>query len=288
MKRSRAIIFLELCKWRITSLSTLSAVMAYMLAGGGGGAGLLFTALGVWLLASGSAALNHYQDRSQDGSMRRTRERPLPAGKISPFTVLIFAAVLLISGITLLRLGGGSKAAMLGAVTVVWYNGVYTPLKRITAFASVPGAVVGALPPVIGWVSAGGMLGDARIWAVAFFFFIWQVPHFWLLLLRAADDFGRSDLPALTKRFSIDQLARITFVWICAALVAGLMIPLFGIGIPVWIDLALLSSAVWLAWKSKSLVLVRTKPVSFDPVFKDINIFALWVISLLSLTGLLA
>jgi protoheme IX farnesyltransferase len=272
---------------RITLLSTLSTVMAFILAGGGISSALMLTALGVWLLAAGSAALNHYQDRKEDASMRRTMARPLPAKRIEPASALLFAASLLSLGIVVLYFGGGPAAAVLGAITVIWYNGVYTPLKRITAFAAVPGAVVGAIPPLIGWVSAGGMMTDGRIWAIAFFFFIWQVPHFWLLLLKSADDFEKADLPALTKRFSKDQLARITFVWICAAIVACLMIPLFDIGMPIWIHFALLAAAVWLAWKSKWMLSSHTNDGSFAPVFKDINIFALWVISLLSLTGLL-
>ncbi len=287
MNRGRVRIYLRLCKVRITLLSTLSAVMAFILAGGELGSGLVFTTLGVWLLAAGSASLNHYQDRKLDRSMRRTADRPIPAERIAPLSALVFAAAFLLAGIAALRYGGGGTAALFGALTVVWYNAVYAPLKRITAFAAVPGAVVGALPPVIGWVAAGGLAGDPRIWAVAFFFFVWQVPHFWLLLLQSADDFERSDLPALTKRFSKFQLARITYVWICAAVVACLMIPLFGIAAQAWIHIALLFPAVWLAWKSKGMVFVRANNFSFAPVFKGINMFALWVISLLSLTGLL-
>jgi protoheme IX farnesyltransferase len=288
MTISQVRIYLELCKVRITLLSTLSTIMAFILAGGGFGFALPLTALGVWLLAAGSAALNHYQDRRLDGSIGRTRKRPLPAKRIDPVSVLVFAAVMLALGIVVLRLGGGTTAAVLGALTVLWYNAFYTPLKRITAFAAVPGAVVGAIPPVIGWVSGGGSPADVRIWAIAFFFFIWQVPHFWLLLLKTADDFERTDLPALGKRFSRNQLARITFIWICATIVAGLMIPLYGVGTPVWIHVALLAAAVWLAWKSKRLLRIKTGDFSFGPVFKDINIFALWVISVLSLIGLLA
>jgi len=273
---------------KITLLSAFSTVMAYLLAGGTVGTGLLLTAAGVWTLAAGSSALNHYQDREPDRWMLRTQMRPLPAGRLEPSHVLRFAVAMLLAGIAVLRLGGGTAAAVLGAVTVIWYNGVYTPLKRITAYAAVPGAVVGALPPMIGWLSAGGAPGDMRIWAVAFFFFIWQVPHFWLLLLKSSDDFARMNFPVLTKRFSKAQLARITYVWICAAVVACLMIPLFVEGTPVWIRVALAVSAVWIAWKSKCMVLPLGRDVAYAPVFKEINIFALWVISLLSLTGLLA
>ena len=93
---------------------------------------------------------------------------------------------------------GHPLAALLGLITVVWYNGIYTPLKRVTAFAAIPGGVVGAIPPVIGWVSGGGDPTDARIIVVAFFFFVWQVPHFWLLLMRIGGDYERAGLPSLT------------------------------------------------------------------------------------------
>ncbi len=81
-------------------------------------------------------------------------------------------------------LTGCPLAAALGIFTLLWYNLVYTPLKRITAFAVLPGALIGAMPPLIGWTAAGGNPLDMEIMAVAFLLFVGQMPHYWLLLLK--------------------------------------------------------------------------------------------------------
>ena len=114
-------------------------------------------------------------------------------------------------GFLVLLLGANLTAALLGMLAVGWYNGIYTPLKRITAFAVVPGAIVGALPPAIGWVAGGQSLGDMRLLALGFFFFMWQIPHFWILTVRCGSDYQAARIPSLTAIFSSAQLARITF-----------------------------------------------------------------------------
>ena len=106
------------------------------------------------------------------------------------------------------------------------YNGVYTPLKRVTPFAALPGSFIGALPPVVGWVAAGGYLSDPTMHLVAFFFFLWQIPHFWLLLLFYEKDYADGGMPSLFDRFDRRQIVRLTFLWIAAVCVAALMIPL--------------------------------------------------------------
>ena len=119
-----------------------------------------------------------------------------------------------------------STAAWLGLAAAVVYNGVYTPLKRVTPFAALPGSFIGALPPVVGWVAAGGYLSDPTLHLVAFFFFLWQIPHFWLLLLFYEKDYADGGMPSLFDRFDRRQIVRLTFLWISAVCVAALMIPL--------------------------------------------------------------
>jgi len=116
-----------------------------------------------------------------------------------------------------------------GGLAVLWYNGVYTPLKRLTAFAVAPGALIGALPPAIGWTAAGGSAGDLRLLALAFFFFIWQVPHFWLLLFKYGEEYAEAGFPSITRLFSTTQLGRLTFVWMLATAAASLLLPLYGV-----------------------------------------------------------
>ncbi|MEJ2720609.1 MAG: protoheme IX farnesyltransferase, partial [bacterium] len=181
-------IFAALGKMRISLLATVTMVAGYILARGGATWPLVFLTGGVFLLACGSSALNQVQERDIDRNMKRTMGRPLPTGRVSTRYALVTAVICLTVGSVVILASSNLTATALGALTVLWYNGVYTPLKRVTAFAAVPGGVVGAIPPVLGWVAGGGSPADPRILAVAVFFFMWQIPHFWLLLLSTAGD----------------------------------------------------------------------------------------------------
>lgn len=271
---------LELAKVRIAVLATASAVTGYFLAARGLSADILPLIAGVFLLAGGAGALNQVQEVDVDALMRRTAGRPIPSGRMTRRAGFVVAMALLVAGLVLLA--GNAAALVLGACTVVWYNGIYTPLKRISAFAAIPGGVVGALPPVIGWVSAGGSVADPRIAAVAFFFFVWQVPHFWLLLLRIGDDYARAGLPTLTRLFTRRQLARIIYVWMIATAVACMSMPMFGVSSAVWAQVGLALASVWLGWHATTMVRSNGEVLAFH----HINVYALVVISVLSLSGL--
>jgi heme o synthase len=107
-------------------------------------------------------------------------------------------------------------------LNLIWYNGIYTPLKKINPLAIIPGSLVGSIPPAVGWTAAGGNILDPQIIILSFFFFIWQIPHFWLLLLIFGKDYENAGFPTLMQIFSSDQLARITFIWIVATVVTGM------------------------------------------------------------------
>jgi protoheme IX farnesyltransferase len=271
---------LELAKVRIAVLATASAVTGYLLAARGVTAALVPLVAGVFLLAGGAGALNQVQEVDIDARMRRTERRPIPSGRMSRRVGLLVALALLGAGFALLS--GNAAAVALGACTVIWYNGIYTPLKRISAFAAIPGGVVGALPPVIGWVMGGGAVTDPRIVAVAFFFFVWQVPHFWLLLLRIGEDYTRAGLPTLTALFSRRQLSRIIFVWMLATAVACMSMPMFGVSSAVWAQAGLALASLWLGWHAMTMVRSDGEVLAFH----HINLYALVVISVLSLSGL--
>jgi protoheme IX farnesyltransferase len=180
---------------------------------------------GIFFLSMGSSALNQIQERKTDALMKRTASRPIPAGIISlpaaVLVVLIFAA----SGTALLLLTGSLVPALLGLFTLGWYNLVYTPLKKVTAFAVFPGAVIGALPPMIGWTAAGGHLWDMEILTVAFLLFVGQMPHYWLLLLKVGSQFKEAGLPVITSLLEPRQIRNLSFVWIAATSVIVLMLP---------------------------------------------------------------
>jgi len=281
-------IFLELTKFRISLFSTLSTFTGFILARRGLSSDVIFPILGVFLLASGSCALNQYQERQNDHWMERTKGRPIPSKKLSPSTALKISVGLLLFGSIILYVGAHWSALGLGLFTMFWYNGVYTSLKRKSPFAAIPGALIGAIPPLIGWVSGKGHLSlDPQILAISFFFFIWQVPHFWLLLLNSGKDYEKAGLPSLTRIFSSAQLSRITFMWIFATAAACMMIPLFGIVESHVIHGSLFLVAFWLMWKSLKLLISHPHPSSSQFIFKTINSYAVLVIILLTLDHLI-
>lgn len=215
----------ELIKFRIVFLAALTTAAGYAAA-----AGLvpeiIFPVLGVFLLAGGSAALNQYQDRHIDGLMERTKSRPIPSGRLGASEALSAALVFILTGLVVLFLGTTFIAALLGIVALFWYNGVYAYLKRKSAFAVVPGALTGAIAPLIGWTGAGYSLAEPPAAGLAFFFFLWQIPHFWLLALIYGKDYQKAGLPSITAIFNTHQLKRIASVWMLASAVSCMLLPL--------------------------------------------------------------
>jgi heme o synthase len=280
-------IFLELSKIKITLFVTITASFGFIAYKGSITTGIILPTLGTLLLACGSAAYNHYQERFTDALMERTKSRPIPSGKISASTAYYFAAALVLIGSLILFIGANLTAMILGLLNLFWYNFIYTPLKRKSALAIIPGSLVGAIPPAIGWVAAGGSLLAPQIIILSFFFFIWQIPHFWLLLLVLDKDYQKAGLPTLTRIFSHQQLTRITFVWIVATIVTGLLIPLFGIIHLNWIIYSMFLAGVYLIWKAARLLRFDSEQTNYRFAFNSINIFALFVVAAVSIDKLI-
>jgi len=111
-------------------------------------------------------------------------------------------------------------------LTLLSYNVIYTPLKKVTAFAVVPGSLVGALPPYIGWFAGGGDWMNGDIFWVALFFFIGQIPHFWLLLLMFGKEYELAGFPSLHSVFNDNQIKRLSFTWILATIATAIVVSL--------------------------------------------------------------
>ena len=248
-------IVVELSKIRIAVMATATALMGYVLAARGLSVEALLPLAGVFLLACAAGALNQAQEPGIDARMDRTRNRPIPSGRIDVPGAVAIALLLLAAG--LLCLSGSREAMALGVLTVAWYNGVYTYLKRTSPFAAIPGGVVGALPPVIGWVAAGGELFDPRIGVIAIFFFVWQVPHFWLLLMRIGPEYEKAGLPTLTSLLNRRQLASVTWVWMVATGVACMVIPLL-LAPGLWVYATLFAASAWMVWGATRMLRSNT------------------------------
>lgn len=247
---------------------------------------MILPVIGILLLACGSAALNHYQERKTDALMDRTKNRPIPSGKISAKNVLIIATTLVVTGSIILFTGSNLTALLLGLLNLIWYNLIYTPLKKVTSLAIVPGSLVGAIPPMVGWVAGGGSLLDPQIVLISFFFFIWQIPHFWLLLMLLDKDYQKAGFPTLTQIFGKEQLARITFMWMMATAFTALLLPFFQVAHNIFINYSLFIAALWLTYSALKLIRKSEVNWSFRFAFRDINFFALFVVLIISIDKL--
>ncbi len=160
---------------------------------------MLWTVLGTTCCACAAAALNQVAEHSKDAAMNRTKNRPIPAGHISPLHAFIVGVLLSYIGVAIISFGASVGAAGLALLTILIYVLIYTPLKTRTSFNTIVGAVVGAIPPLIGWVAAAGSIGRGGI-ILGGILFIWQLPHFLALAWMYKDDYqtgGFKMLPSL-------------------------------------------------------------------------------------------
>jgi protoheme IX farnesyltransferase len=277
----------DLAKTKISLLVTFSAAAGYVLSAGQMKIGTLVATVAVFFLSCGSCALNQYQEREIDELMERTKTRPLPSRKLEPAMALWIASSLIFSGSAILFYARSLVPLGLGLFAVLWYNGLYTPLKQKTAFAAIPGALVGAIPPVLGWVSGGGDILDPRIWGIGLFLFIWQVPHFWLLLLDSSRDYERAGLPSITKIFSTAQIKRIIFIWLLSTGISGLSIFSFHLVHLRVVHFFLLLSTFWHIWNSFHFFRSSSHGADLKAAFTKLNIYAVLFLFLLSSDKLL-
>lgn len=244
--RSHLAPYLELCKIRVAALSSFSAVLGYLLASPKLRPEIAILFAGVFLLACGALALNQYQERELDGLMPRTLGRPLPSGRMKPLAALCFALTLLLAGFLILFATGSLSAVIPSSAALFFYNGAYTFLKKKTLFALLPGAVAGAIPPAIGWSAAGGSWSDPGLAALLLFFFIWQIPHSWVLMASYGKEYEEAGLPTVTAIFSPAQIRRIILHWFLALASGVFLISLLGLVHYVLIQAALLVWTLWL------------------------------------------
>lgn len=157
---------------------------------------LAATVAGTALVAGGAAALNQISERDLDALMDRTRHRPVAEGRMALGEARVIAWSAAAIGVALLAAVANLLAAAIAAITLVIYAHVYTPMKRVTSFSTVVGAVPGALPPLIGWAAARGTL-DAPAWSMFLIVFLWQLPHFLAIAWLYREDYGRAGFPML-------------------------------------------------------------------------------------------
>lgn len=249
--------WLELSKLKIMIPVSLTGFTGYFAFDPHFSSGIFFVSLGIFLLAISASVLNQIQEVELDGKMPRTCHRPLPAQKIKLHQAIIFFFFNLIAGITILYYAGNLIAALIGLITIAWYNGIYTYSKRITAFAVVPGAVTGALVPLIGWVAAGGGLWEKPIILLEFLIFTGQIPHFWLMILRYGEEYKLAGLPSLSAIFNQSQIKRLTFIWVVSSVFAALLLCYFEIIQSPLINVILVLVSIFMIWQFLDLLKIK-------------------------------
>jgi protoheme IX farnesyltransferase len=189
---------IELVKPRITFMVLVTAAIGLYLASYGSlsTALLVDTLLGTGLVAAGASVLNQVVERDTDALMRRTAERPLPAGRLDPDAALVLGVTLGVVGLFSLAIWVNLLTALVGAVALAGYVFVYTPLKRTSRLATLIGAVPGALPPVMGWTAARDSL-EPGAWILFGILFLWQLPHFLAIAWLCREDYARAGFPML-------------------------------------------------------------------------------------------
>lgn len=269
-------LFIEIGKLRIAFAVAFTTFTGYILSHGKFDSGFVLPFTGIFLLACGALVFNQLQEIDTDRIMERTTGRPLPSGRVSKNGALVIGLVYFIPGCLVLYFGPELLTLLIGIATFVWYNLIYTPLKRTTTFAAIPGAVSGALPPLAGWVAGGGSLTTTATLAIGFFFFMGQIPHFWLLLLKLGKQYESANLASLTQFLSAEQIRRLTFIWIVATAVSVLILPLFTILNTVWsVYLLILLSAGLIAIFFP--LLNHKKPFNVRKSFILFNVYYLFV-----------
>jgi protoheme IX farnesyltransferase len=222
---------LELSKPRITQLVVLTTAAGYYLASRGPFRLDVFAATlaGTALVAAGTNAFNMIRERHIDGQMVRTRNRPLPAGRVSPRAATVFAAVTAAAGLGLLAWRVNLLTAGLAALTLVSYVWFYTSLKTRSTLNTLVGAVPGALPVLGGWTAAGGAL-TAPAFALFWTLFLWQLPHFLALAWMYRDDYRTAQLRMLSvEDVGGRRTARMALLYAVALVPVSLLPTLLGI-----------------------------------------------------------
>lgn len=217
---------------------------------------------GTTLVGAGTAALNHYIERSSDAKMRRTSARPLPLGALRPAEALAFGTTLILAGGIYLLLFSNLLACSLALLTTLLYLGLYTPLKKHTTWATAIGAFPGAIPPLVGWAAARGSLNEGA-WLLFAILFLWQFPHFYAIAWMYREDYARAGIQMLPV---VDSTGAATFgqiIFTAAILVPVSLLPsviglagssyFFGAFL---IGLLLLEASLW---ASRSRTNVRAK-----------------------------
>jgi protoheme IX farnesyltransferase len=220
--------FSELVKARLTLLVLLTTAVGFYLGSESTvDYGALFhVVFGTAASAAGAAALNQWWERIPDALMRRTKMRPIPAGRMPPLQAVLLGTVLSIFGVGYLAIVCNALSAALTAVTIAIYIFAYTPLKRASTANTAVGAIPGAIPPMIGWAAARGTI-DAGAWSLFAIVFLWQLPHFFAIAWMYREDYSRAGFRMISSDDRSGERSASQSVFFCILLLVIASLPAF-------------------------------------------------------------
>lgn len=263
----------QLAKVPLCTLIGCSAGFAVVLAPASSAQETVQLAAGVMAAAMGGATLNSLQERVSDGELARTASRPLVQKVVSQRFALLQTCFLIMAGLLLLMNSRSAPlaASLLTVLALVLYNGVYTRLKRKTVLAILPGAVCGGLPPVIGWIGGGGALLSYSCLLLFMLLFLWQVPHFCLILLMHKEDYLHASQPSFLRSLSEKGVRRLSGVWIGALALVMMLFCFQEAAAPGWYSFVLIANAILFALLLSGQLLCTTF-ISYRAMFILLNI----------------
>lgn len=245
-RRSRVADFVELTKPRITAMVLITTLVGFYMGSRDSLQWILLfhAAVGTALVAAGASALNQYIERELDARMQRTRNRPLPDGRMLPHEALMFSASLSVAGTVYLMFFVNALTGALGLLTLSAYIFVYTPLKTRTRLCTLVGAVPGAIPPLMGWTAATGSINSVAL-ALFSILFLWQMPHFFSIAWIFTEDYARGGF-AVHRRG--ESTARQIIFYCCLLVPVSLLPTLFGATGALYLVGALVLGFIYLAY----------------------------------------
>jgi len=269
----------------LSLLVTFSAMTGYVLTGSAITASFFFLLSGVFLLSAGTSVLNQVQEYRRDALMQRTNRRPIPSGEISMLNAILVAVVFILAGSVLLSFNGWLPMA-LGLLNIVFYNLIYTPLKTRSWLAILPGAAVGSVPPLIGWTSAGFYIFHPNALFLALFVLLWQVPHFWLLMIKYGKEYEMAGFCSISKNLNEQQIKSMVFLWGVFTSVFLMFFPLFGFNLsPLLMGLLIVLNLFFISQFYRFLFRQRA-PGTIRNAFILINSYAVAVFLLLIINAM--
>jgi protoheme IX farnesyltransferase len=255
MVRARAADYLALAKPRIAVMAMAAVTVGYLI-----GSRTEFEVIrlvsacaGIFCVAVSCSLLNQWYEQDTDRKMVRTADRPLAAGRVSPGGILFVGLLLASTGVTWLWLTTNILTSVLSALTIAVYVCVYTPMKRVSSVCTTVGAIPGAIPPVLGWVAAGGQLDEGAM-ALFLLLFAWQFPHFLAIATIYRDDYERAGLKMLPRVAGKSVAGYLSVAYACVLIPISLMLWEQGVVGGPYLVVSIIGGACYLAFSVRFLL----------------------------------